>query len=100
MNLQTMPDLEDILSNKQAQFDELKSKLSTLQNSGILFASTLDINEQIKYAIIGSFYLWADINGKSKAYSGKENPPEDWKLEKPDDYNDEDYLDLDPKGSE
>ena len=99
MTLQTMPDLDEILVHKQEQFDELKSKLSTLRK-GILYPSTLDINEQIKYAILGSFYLWADINNKSKVYSGKEKPPEDWKLEKPRDYDDEDYLDLDPKGSE
>lgn len=97
MTTKTMPDLESILIQKQSQFDELKNKLSTLQNSGILFASLLSKNDQIKYAILGSFYLWADLNNKSKIYSGKENPSGNWKIEHiPSD--DENYLNVD--GSE
>ena len=97
MTTKTMPDLESILIHKQDQFDELKNKLHTLQNSGILFASLLSKNDQIKYAILGNFYLWADLNNKSKIYSGEDKPKEDWQIEYiPSD--DEDYLNID--GSE
>ena len=72
METKVVPDKSlEVLIRKQEQFDELKRKLHTLQNSVILFASLLSKDDQIKYAIIGSFYLWSDLNNKSKVYSGE-----------------------------
>ncbi|MEK6952296.1 MAG: hypothetical protein AABX29_04730 [Nanoarchaeota archaeon] len=59
--------LESVLQQKQNQFNELQRKLSILRGYNIEVSYTLELTqeEQVKYAKIGSFWLWYDIN-KSK----------------------------------
>lgn len=76
MNLTTMPErnLEEtilIMSAKEMRKQDLQNKLDVLKaNKRLKVSYTLDLTkeEQIKYANIGMFYYWFDLNGKSKLY--------------------------------
>jgi len=77
MKLETSPEigLESILEHKQAQYDDLLEKHNTLNSPvssvAVSYSIDLDYNEQVKYAKIGMFHYWADLNKKSNMY--KEN---------------------------
>ncbi len=63
--------LENLLNKLQA-YKVLDSKLSMLRtHKDFLFPLELDYQEQIKYAKIGLYSLWYDLNGKSKLYESR-----------------------------
>ena len=70
MKLDMGTNLERILQEKSARFVELQRKLSALYNQEITVSYTLDLdwNEQVKYAKLGSFLTFYDLQNYGKKY--------------------------------
>lgn len=77
-----MRDLDNIVNEevtltqqKQTQYDDLFQKYNTLNSPvssvAVSYSLDLDYEEQIKYAKIGMFHYWADLNRKSTLYKDK-----------------------------
>lgn len=74
MKLETSPEvgLDKVLQQKQSQYSDLFEKLNTLTspvlNVSVSYSLGLDYNEQIKYAKIGIFHYYTDLNNLSTIY--------------------------------
>ena len=81
-DLDCVVDKESFLQQKQNQIGDMLQKYDTLRSPtlGVDISYSLDLtyDEQVKYANIGMFHYWADLNNRSTVYKddiGTDKPP-------------------------